>query len=264
MIRLKGLLKVVWLLALSAFLFPTLLPAQETLVYEEEEEISDPWESYNRGVFQFNEGFDNIIFEPVARGYDWLVPDIVQDMFGNLLENLRYPSYLVSDLVQLKFDQVLHHTGRFALNSTLGVFGLLDVAEGLGLEEHYEDFGIALAYHGVPAGPYVMIPILGPSNVRDGFGRMVDIFLDPLILINRLPDVSKGKANTIIYSKWGAAMIHYRAQLLEAVKAGRESSLDYYLFLQATYYQYRRNELYDGKSSDQNDPFEGDLDFDDW
>ncbi len=108
------------------------------------------------------------------------MPEFVNDGITNFYENVSYPKFLVSDLIQFKFSQALHHTGRFLVNTTLGLGGLFDVAGEMGLEEHQEDFGTALAHHGVGPGAYLVIPFLGPSNLRDGFGKLVDSFLDPV------------------------------------------------------------------------------------
>ena len=215
-----------------------------------EEQIWDPIEPVNRGIFWFNDKFDYYIFEPAARGYDWAVPDPVQEGVGNFFDNLKYPSYLVSDIVQFKFTQAAEHTGRFVLNSTIGIVGILDVAKHVGLERHQEDFGIALAYHDVPPGPYIVIPILGPSNLRDGFGRIVDSFLDPLNSL-AYAGVDEDIAIPVIIGARVLDGVDTRANLLEAIDTAKESSLDYYLFMQGAYYQYRRGVLYDGDPPDE-------------
>jgi len=218
--------------------------------WAEPEEPYDPIEPVNRAIFDFNDTLDVHVFEPVARSYRDNVPDVMRTGIGNFFENLRYPSYLVSDVVQGKFDQVLEHTGRFLVNSTLGILGFIDVADGIGLPMHDEDFGIGLAYHGVPAGPYLVIPILGPSNVRDGFGRIVDAFLDPIGWVG-YSSLSAGTKVAIAASALGVKLIHTRAGLLQAVETGKESSVDYYLFVQGAYYQYRYGLVTDGKGDEE-------------
>lgn len=211
-----------------------------------EDEVYDPLEGMNRGFFWFNDKFDIYLLEPVARGYDWLLPDRVQDSVGNFFNNLRYPSYFVSDIVQLKFAQAAEHTGRFLLNSTLGVLGLFDVASDMGLAEDEEDFGLALAYHGVPPGPYLVIPFVGPSNLRDGIGRIVDTALNPLFYLGTVAKLKERDAWAVELGAKALDVIDQRADLFEAVEAAKESSLDYYLFIQSAYYQHRRGLLYDG------------------
>ena len=211
-----------------------------------ESEIYDPIESVNRGIFWFNDQFDIYLLEPVARGYDYIAPDPIQEGINNFFNNLGYPQYLVSDLVQLKFGQALEHTGRFILNSTIGVAGFVDVAKHLGLEHHREDFGLALAYHGVPAGPYIVLPFLGPSNLRDGIGLLVDTALDPTYWL-AAGDILKSNEEWIVSgSTTTLKFVHQRAQLFEAIETAKESSLDYYLFMQSAYYQHREGLLNDG------------------
>ena len=227
------------------------------------EEISDPLEDINRAIFEFNDTMDVYVLEPVARAYDWLLPDFVQEGVTNFFDNLNYPRYLVSDLVQLKFGQALHHTGRFALNTTFGAAGLFDIAKGVGLEDHVEDFGTALGYHGVGPGPYLVLPFLGPSNLRDGFGRLVDAFLNPTYYMHSY-GLHANEADIAIYSSTALDFINQRANLFETVETAKESSLDYYLFVQSAYYQYRKGKIYDGAPPDE-DPFADEFedDFDD-
>lgn len=170
-------MKRAWMLSIVAWGAAILAPCLSSKA--EVEEPYDPLEDFNRAIFSFNDTLDVHLLEPVARAYRDYTPDPMRTGIGNFFLNLRYPSYLVSDVVQGKFDQVLEHTGRFLINSTVGVVGLIDVAKDWGLPDHDEDFGIALAYHGVPSGPYLVIPVVGPSSVRDGVGRVVDAFLDP-------------------------------------------------------------------------------------
>lgn len=215
----------------------------------EAEEPYDPIESFNRGIFWFNDKVDVNILEPIARGYENTVPDFAQTGIGNFFANLRYPSYLVSDIVQGKFSQALDHTGRFLINSTIGIAGLIDFAKDWGLPDHREDFGVALAYHGVPAGPYLVLPILGPSNVRDGVGLIVDGFLDPIGWIgysNASAAVKIGIPAGVLAVK----LIHTRAGLIQAIETAKESSVDYYLFTQGAYYQYRHGLVTDGADED--------------
>lgn len=225
------------ILCALCFAAPTLARAQE--------EISDPFEGMNRGIFWFNERVDRYLLAPVAEGYDYVVPDPIQKGVGNFFENLSYPKYLVSDVVQFKFSEALSHTGRFLINTTLGVGGIFDIAKDLGLEREEEDFGIALAYHGIPAGPYLVLPLLGPSNVRDAVGRVVDTLVHPFMILS-YTDVRAGITDPIAYSGRGLDIVQTRVDLDEAIKAGRESSFDYYLFLQGAYTQYRRGILFDG------------------
>jgi phospholipid-binding lipoprotein MlaA len=220
-----------------------------SLAYCEIEEPYDPIEPVNRAIFDFNDTVDIHVLEPVARAYRNNLPDFMQTGIGNFFNNLRYPSYLVSDIIQGKFDQVLDHTGRFLINSTVGVLGFIDVAEDWGLPDHREDFGIGLAYHGVPHGPYLVVPFIGPSSVRDGFGLIVDGFLDPIGWVG-YSSLSAGTKVAIAATSLGVKVVHTRAGLLQAIEAAKESSVDYYLFAQGAYYQHRHGLVTDGKDED--------------
>jgi phospholipid-binding lipoprotein MlaA len=231
-------------------LFGLVLSALSTghLALAEGDEIKDPWEGMNRGIFWFNDQLDVYLLEPVARGYDWAMPERAKKGVVNFFENLSYPSYLVSDVVQGKMDQVGLHTGRFLINTTIGIGGLIDVAKEFGLEKHSEDFGIALAYHGVPAGPYLVLPLYGPSNVRDAVGLAVDSFLDPIAWLSFTGMKSSTRA-VIQGGLVGLRIVRTRAGLIQAIETAKESSLDYYLFMQSAYYQFRHGLLTDGKES---------------
>lgn len=246
------------LLSITLLLFSALMLFAPVGVMAEE--IDDPIEPFNRSIFWFNDTLDVYALEPIARNYDEYTPDTIQTGVHNFFANLRFPSYLVSDLVQFKFTQAAEHTGRFLLNTTVGLFGLIDVAKHVGLEDHREDFGLALAYHGVPPGPYIVLPFWGPSNLRDGIGQVVDFFLDPVVILG-LSDVDAGTRDKITYPASTVRLVDTRAGLLEAVEAAKSSSVDYYLFLQSAYYQYRRGLLYDGNPPEEagenldDDPF---------
>ena len=219
------------------------------------EEPWDPLEGMNRGIFTFNDRADRYVLEPVAEGYDWLFPQPVKKGVKNFFGNLRYPSFLLSDIIQFKFSQVLDHTARFLVNSTIGVAGFIDVAKMWGLEEEEEDFGTALAYHGTPAGPYLVIPFLGPSNVRDAFGLAVDSFLNPLQGIYYFDWGHMNSTDQWIFtgSFRSVQFVSTRASLIDAIRTAREASMDYYLFLQGAYYQHRAGVIWDGNPPEDKD-----------
>jgi len=233
--------------SLGLVLAQTLATAQVAIC--EPEEPYDPLESMNRGIFDFNDYVDIHVLEPVARAYRENAPDEVYTGIGNFFANLRYPSYLVSDVIQGKFEQALDHTGRFLVNTTIGVLGFIDVAKDMGLPDHEEDFGIALAYHGVPSGPYLVIPFLGPTNVRDGIGQIVDGFLNPIGWVG-YSSLSPGTKLAIAAGALGVRIVHTRAGLLQAIETAKESSVDYYLSVQGAYYQYRHGLVTDGQEED--------------
>ncbi len=211
------------------------------------EDIYDPWEKTNRTVFNINDKLDVHLLEPVASTYGKITPSRLQKGVTSFFENLRYPRYLVSDLLQLKFGQVLTHTGRFLINSTIGLAGTIDVAEDWGLPEHYEDFATALAYYEVPAGPYMVIPFVGPSNVRDFTGSIVDRLLNPIYWLGQFDEIDSTDALRISIGTTILEVIDMRYNLTEAINGAKESSLDYYSFMQSSYYQYREGLVYDGE-----------------
>lgn len=207
--------------------------------------VWDPLEPMNRGIFWFNDKADIYVVEPVARGYDETLPDPVKKSIRNFFANLRSPLRLVSALMQFKFEQAAEVTGRFLVNTTLGGAGLFDPATDMGLEANEDDIGVALGYHGVPEGPYVVLPIMGPSNLRDAVGRIGNVLLDPFFWIAREGDSSTEKT-VILTSLYALDLIDTRASLIEAVETAKSSSLDYYLFMQSSYHQYRLGLIYDG------------------
>lgn len=228
-------------------------------------EISDPFEGWNRGVFWFNDKLDRYLLEPVADGYDYVMPDPAQRGVTNFFDNLLYPRYLVSDIVQFKFSQALEHTGRFLINSTVGIFGFIDVAKHVGLERHQEDIGLALGYHGVSPGPYLVFPFFGPSNMRDGVGLMFDMALNPVGWA--IADAaSSNDAIAITAATTAIDVVQQRANLDEAIEAARDASLDYYLFVQSAYYQRREALIHDhqlnAEKAEEEDPFAEDEAFD--
>lgn len=233
-----GLFSIVLFVATSGFSFGV-------AVCEAEDEINDPLEGFNRGVFWFNERADRYFLEPVAEGYDFVTPDVVQKRVRNFFENVRMPINMLSDLTQLKGAQFAEHTGRFLINSTLGIGGLFDVAGEWGLEREYEDFGTALGYWGVGCGPYLVLPLIGPSCVRDLAGRGVDYFADPFTYVSVL-GMNQAEENILFYSLRGLNVVQTRTDLLETARTAREGSVDFYVMLRNSYLQRRDGLIKDG------------------
>ena len=225
------------------------------------QQVHDPLEDFNRHIFWFNEQADHYVFEPVSTGYTKVVPSGVRRSVGNFFSNLSYPIRLVSDLVQLKFEQAGTHTGRFLINSTIGVAGLFDPAKSFGLEPHTEDFGSALGYWGVGEGPYLVLPFLGPSNSRDFVGSAVDYFLHPFVWIG-LDSSYHHDVDNVIYGATAVDVVDLRASLQSAIDAGKEASTDYYSFVRGAYHQRRQGIIYDGNAPEA-DPFQDD-EYDDY
>jgi phospholipid-binding lipoprotein MlaA len=198
----------------------------------------DPLERFNRAMFTFNEHFDRYLMKPVAKGYRAVVPRVVRRGVANFFSNLGEPITIVNDLLQGKPRQAGSDSARFLINSTLGVFGLIDVATHMGLQKNDEDFGQTLAVWGVGDGPYLVLPILGPSNFRDGFGRAVDYYYF-------YPPAYGDSGTRSKLAVMGA--VSTRAQLLDATDILEQAAgEDPYIFLREFYRQRRRHLVHDG------------------
>lgn len=196
---------------------------------------ADPLESFNRGVYQFNDAVDKAIAKPVAQGYNAVMPVPGKVMVSNFFSNLDDVIITANDLLQLKFAQAASDGARFLFNSTFGVFGLLDVASRL--EKHNEDFGQTLGYWGAGSGPYLMLPFLGPSSVRDGVGLYADSFPSKIRHVNHMRS-----RNQLYLTK----AVNRRAQLLDQEKVLDEAALDRYEFIRDAYLLRRQSLVYDG------------------
>ncbi len=198
-----------------------------------EDEIYDPFEPVNRAIFSFNNVADRIVLEPIAKGYKKL-PSPLQSGINNFLSNLRAPLVVVNQLLQGQGDNAIQSSGRFIVNSTVGVFGLFDVAEKIGLEEKEEDYGQTLATWGVGDGFYIVLPLFGPSNLRDTTGMVLTMMTDP---INAYA-VSEGEA-WLVPMRTAANAVDQRSQIIDEVNALRDNSVDYYAAVRSSYYQNR-------------------------
>ena len=165
-----------------AIMVATGLSACVTLPPNSPRSPQDPWESWNRGVYKFNDKLDRAIAKPVAKTYVKMVPEPIRIGVSNFFANLETPTVMVNDALQGKFLAAANDLGRFVLNTTLGVAGILDPATPAGLARNNEDFGQTLGKWGVHAGPFIEIPILGPSDLRDGPARLVDTYTNPYLI----------------------------------------------------------------------------------
>lgn len=209
----------------------------------------DPWEKVNRNVFAFNEGFDAAVLKPAAELWAKL-PDAIRDCLSNAFFNLRGPSTAINNTLQGKPAEAVSDVGRFVINTTVGLVGCFDVATELGLEKHYEDFGQTLGVWGAGPGPYLMVPFLGPSNVRDAIGILgVETVLDLNFWIDQ---------PALEYSIFALRIVNQRAELLPADKLVNEAALDRYSFIRDAFLQRRRNLVYDGNPPRELDPDEDD------
>ena len=217
---------------------------------------NDPLERYNRGMYKFNDKFDKYLLKPVAKSYDAVAPDPVQKAISNFFSNLDDVVVIFNDLLQLKPGQMASDTGRFLVNSTIGLFGLVDWASDMGLEKHQEDFGQTLGYWGVPAGPYFILPFLGPSTIRDTGGLLADSnYFDPELreVETHFPPPRR-KPESLVWNMVVVDAIDTRAKLLKTEKILDEAALDPYVFLREAWLQ-RRNYLVNDGNIPQTDEF---------
>jgi phospholipid-binding lipoprotein MlaA len=199
----------------------------------------DPFESMNRAVFTFNENADEYVIKPVAEAYQFVLPDFVRTGVTNFFSNIGDVFVAVNNLLQGKPGNAANDIGRFLVNSTIGILGLFDVATDAGLEKNKEDFGQTLGVWGVPSGPYVVLPLFGPSSVRDTAGLALDIKTDFILNSNQLNHDQK-VGSTVL------RVVNQRANLLDASQLLEDAAFDKYSFLRDSYLQRRRNQVYDG------------------
>lgn len=199
----------------------------------------DPLEPMNRAIHGFNEGFDRMLLKPVAQAYSTVLPSFAQTGVRNFFSNLDDVTVLANDILQFKLEQGSRDFMRLAVNSTFGLFGLLDVAGEMGLQKHNEDFGQTLGRWGVGAGPYLVLPFLGPNDFRDTAGFLVDTeYTD---LVRNHDDVST--RNPVLVLR----VVSRRADLLDAKRAIDAAALDEYEFTRDLYLERRKSLVHDGK-----------------
>ena len=198
----------------------------------------DPWESYNRGMYKFNDALDKAVLKPVAQSYVEGVPEFAREGVGNFFGNLEDIDTGLNNLLQGKFADGAKDLGRFVVNSVVGIGGLWDVATPMGLEKHDEDFGQTLGWWGVPPGPYFIIPLLGPSTLRDAPALWVDV---STVYNREISDIA------VRNSLYGLDIVQTRAGLFKAEKVLDEAALDKYSFTRDAWLQRRRNHVFDGR-----------------
>ena len=191
----------------------------------------DPWEGYNRQVWRFNEAVDEAVLLPVARGYRAVVPEPVRTGVSNFFGNLSDVWSLVNNVLQFKPRESAETLVRVGLNSTVGLFGLIDVASGVNLQRHREDFGQTLGYWGLPSGPYLVLPLLGPSTLRDTAALPVDWQGD---LVGAVSDTPTRSVLT------GTRLVNLRASVFDAGRVLDAAALDKYTFVRDAHLQRRR------------------------
>jgi phospholipid-binding lipoprotein MlaA len=214
-------------------------------------ELNDPFEPVNRGIFAFNDVADKYVLRPVAVGYQWLLPGFLRTGINNFFDNISYPVDIVNALLQGKPVQFASDSARFLLNSTVGLAGILDPATVAGLAKNNEDFGQTLGVWGVPEGPYIVVPLFGPRTIRSGTGDLVDMLYNPQF---------RFFSSSVRTKAYILSIIQRRSTLL-GIDKEINRAFDRYAFLRDSYLQNREYLLYDGNPPEE-DPFL-DEDFDD-
>jgi len=207
----------------------------------------DPLENWNRGVQSFNDNVDEYALKPVAQGYQWITPEVVDTGISNFFSNIEDIGVTINDLLQFKLQQGGMDGARFLVNSTAGIAGLVDVASMIDLPKHEEDFGQTLGAWGVPSGPYLVLPIFGPSTPRGTVGLIGDTMMNP---ISYLDD------EFIRLGIYGLNLVDTRADLLGASKIAEEAAIDRYEFLRNAYLQRREYLISDGETPIDDSEFE--------
>ena len=197
----------------------------------------DPIERTNRGTFAFNRQVDRFILDPLTEAYRWAVPQPARNAIARMFTNLSSTKTLVNDFLQLEWKDAGVTSTRLVVNTTVGVLGLFDVAEMMGLEGHESDFGQTLALAGTPSGPYLVLPLLGPATVRDGIGTVVDGFFQPTYYVLGPSNLLLGPTEVLLYSSTSGISTRDRHYL--ELKSLEDSSIDFYAAMRSGYYQDR-------------------------
>lgn len=214
---------------------------------------NDPFEGFNRSIYKFNDAADRYVMKPIAKGYEKIVPTPVDKSITNFFSNLHDLAVGANGILQGKFQQGLTDFARFLANSTVGIGGLFDVATSGGMVKHDEDFGQTLGVWGFNTGPYLVLPLLGPSNIRDGVGLGVDAATWPISYFGQF-GIRLGLA--------GLRTVDLRADLLEATHILKEAALDPYVYTREAFLQRRKFLVHDGKIPKEKMP-EEEFKFDD-
>jgi phospholipid-binding lipoprotein MlaA len=200
----------------------------------------DPYENVNRKIYNFNDTVDDYVAEPIANTYKKITPQFLQTGVFNFFNNLKNINVVLNDLLQAKFDQSAQDTGRFLMNSTVGIGGLFDVAKKVGLEQHEEDFEQTLAVWGVPQGTYLVLPLLGPVTTRGIPGAVFDTAANPASYVGAPVQL--------------VSLLNTRANAEGSLKFIDEAALDPYVFTRESFLQWRKHLATDGKDQDTSDP----------
>ena len=226
-------------------------PPNDPEAFAEWEQINDPLEPLNRGIFEANMFLDSIILEPIARGYRWVFPSFIRSGIRNALSNLGEPLNAGNSILQGNFGRAGTAAGRLVINSTIGLAGLIDVAETMGLEPVEEDFGQTLAVWGIENTPYLVLPVIGPSSVRDTLGRGIDYLADPTGIALENSDLE-----WVSWTTKALEAMDRRARHIETIDDIERNSVDFYAAIRSLYRQRRNDLIYNGEAPEA-DPFYG-------
>lgn len=213
-------------------------PASDPDAVADYQQTNDPLEPTNRVLYAVNNGIDAVLLRPLAVGYRNVLPSGVRTGVHNVLSNLDSPVILANDILQAKPRRAGDTLMRFLINSTAGAAGIFDVATGWGYPDHSTDFGVTLAVWGVPEGPFLYLPVLGPSNPRDASGFGADIAMDPLTWVGKGATVSD-----LGWARYGVTAVDARSRVLTDMDKVTESALDPYATFRSLYRQYRQSQI---------------------
>jgi len=203
----------------------------------EQRDPRDPLEPYNRGMHKFNQAVDDAVMKPIAKGYKAITPEPIDRGITNFFSNIADVTSAVNNLLQFKLSRAGSDVGRLAVNSTVGLLGFFDVASNMGLPSYKEDLGQTFGYWGDVSSPYLVLPLLGPSTLRDSIGRVGDAVTSPLFSLEQ---------QRVYWGLIALNVVDTRADLLTAGKILEEAAIDPYVFIRDAYLQRRRDQIFDG------------------
>ena len=209
--------------------------------FETKKEVSDPLIAYNRAMTSFNDTLYTYAYNPISKGYAFIVPELGRIGISNFFDNLKFPINFSNNLLQLKFDHSIKELGRFMINSTVGLLGFIDVASYLGVEAHEEDFGQTLGHYGVGSGFHIVLPFLGPSNLRDALSLSADVALSPISYTGQEYQIPRNFEETMAVQT--AYYVNKNSLHLGEYESLKKDALDYYLFFRDAYEQKRDREI---------------------
>lgn len=229
-------------------------------------EANDPWEPMNRKIFAFNMLADKYALRPIAKGYRAVTTAGFRQKTRTFLSNIKTPLTVVNDILQFNLKNAGIDLSRFIINSTLGFFGFYDVAAKMGLPSNSQGFGTTMAVWNIPSGPYLVLPFLGPSNIRDATGIAGDVFLDPFYYVSKFTSDDDTKRG--FWTIDGVNVIAIYENNIDLLDEGKRSSLDFYAFMRSAYQQLRKKKIAQAKgiqdSAEKKADYEFSLDEEDW